>query len=153
MPFGSETDHDDDSHREEIVFGTYIDWEDNRGGMEYISSLSEFMDSGIGVDTLEELIEKGYVDPEGRQNRGPAMQKLLEFGANALNASEHIDIEYTGYMISPRRPDSRITITGINVKPEDGHRIPDNIVNDFVDEFRLADDFEFGSEHCSAWWD
>lgn len=153
MPLGSETDHDDDSHREQIVFDTHIDWEETFGGMERIGSLSEHMDSGIGVATFAKLIEEGYIDPEGMQNYSPTMQELLEFGAEALEQSDHITVEYTGYMISPKRPDSRITITGITVETNDAHSIPQEVQDSFVDEFRKADEFELGDEICHAWWD
>jgi len=150
---GSETEHNDDSYREQIVYGTYIDWEENRGGLERIGSLSDHMDSGIGVDTFDELIEGGYIDPVESQNRGPAMQKLLTFGVELLDEFDRIDVEYTGYMISPKRPDSRITITGIEIEPDEGYVIPQAAQDRFIEEFRQADEFTFGNELCSAWWD
>lgn len=153
MPFGSETDHDDDSYREMIVFDTYIDWEDNLGGMERIGSLSEHMDSGIDVDTFAKLIEEGYIDPEGTQNYSPTMQELLEFGDWALDVDLDIAVEYTGYMISPKRPDSRITITSITIEPNDGSVISEKVQDRFIDEFRKADEFQVGDDLCNAWWD
>jgi hypothetical protein len=153
MPYGTETKHDDDSHREQIVFDTHIDWEDNRGGMERIGPLSDHMDSGIDADALAYLIEEGYVDPEGTQNRGPTMQTLLQFGDDAIDAFDFITVEYRGYMISPKRPDSRVTITSITIETNDAHNIPQEVQSSFIDEFRKADEFEVGDEICHAWWD
>ena len=153
MPLGNETKHNDDSYREMIVFDTYIDWEANRGGMERIGSLSDHMDSGIDVDTFAKLIEEGYIDPEGTQNYSPTMQELLEFGDDAIDAFDFITVEYTGYMISPKRPDSRVTITAITIETNDGHNIPQEVQSSFIDDFRKADEFEVGDEICHAWWD
>ena len=153
---GTETDHNDDSRREEIVFGTTIDWEENRGGLERIGPLSDHMDHGIDTDTFAKLIEGGYVDPEETQNGGPTMQELLEFGDFAEAESEAVIVEYTGYMISPDRPDSRITITGIKLAMDGASRpIPDEIQDEFLDRFRKADEFTVDDDDnfARAWWD
>ena len=154
MMLGSETDHNDDSRREEIVFGTTIDWGQGAGGLEYIGPISDHLDHGIDTDTFAKLIDEGYIDPEETQNGGPTMQQLLDFGDFAEAESEDIIVEYTGYMISPDRPDSRITITGIKIAMDGAtDPIPDEIQDEFRERFAGADDFVVGNEHCRAWWD
>lgn len=149
--FGNETEHKDDRERERIVFGTDVDWDDATGGMERIGALSRYMDSGISVETFSQLIEEGYVDPDGSQNRSPTMMELCEFGEQALQEYDGIDVVYGGYMISPNRGDSRITITSIDI--EAAGQIPRDLLTDFAEEFGGADELRLDDNVLSAWWD
>lgn len=155
MMISKRTKHNDDRERERIVYGTEVDWDSARGGLKRIGPLSEHLDTGIGTDQLARLIQKGYVDPEDTQNGGPRMQKLLEFGDWVEDNfdTENITVRYTGYMISVDRPDSRVTITGIRIIYSDELTVPVKLENEFIGEFRRADEFERTDEYMRAWWD
>lgn len=138
-----------DSERERIVYGTEIDWDEN--GMERIGPLSDHMESGIGTETFSRLIDGGYTDPDMRQNHGPKMIELLEFGEWVRQTDDEVSVEYTGYMLPPRRADSRAMITGLTIDSDD--EIPLTIKREFTESFAGADLFERDETRLAAWWD
>lgn len=121
---------------EELIFGEPIEWGETLpdGGIERISQLGR-MDSGITPDTARELIDGGHMDAEGTQNGSLTMEKLVSVVEEELNTSD-VEIELTGYVISPYRPDDRIRLTGITVTPtDDNAEIPSDIRDTFEEEF------------------
>lgn len=143
--------------QEELVFNTTVDWDAVSGGLERIGPLSQYMESGISVETFETLISKGLLDGTHSQNRSPTMNTLVEFGRDAREEFDCIDIEYSGYMIDPERDDrtaeTRITITSITIRANSGSDIPRPLRRGFSEAFSHADNFELYYEMCSAWWD
>lgn len=90
-------------------------------------------------DVLEKLLEDGYADPNDRQNDAPTYSELVEF-AKTVPGSRLL-----GYVVTPTRPDCRITIEEIQI-PKDSDR-------DACVKFAV---FAHGSDEFDgfrAWWD
>lgn len=120
---------------EELIFGEPLEWDETlaNGGMERVGPLGP-MDSGITPDTARQLIDGGHMSPEGTQNGSMTMEKLVSV-AEELNTPD-VEIEITGYVISPYRPDDRIRLTGITATPsDDDAELPSDIRDTFEEEF------------------
>lgn len=141
-----------DPEREEIVFGRQIDWgEETRGQFIRISPHSEADTDGLDAETAQELIDKGYLDPEQRQNNSPRMQDLVEY-AGRVEDEYDVDVMLTGYMVGPERRDTRITLTGIEIRPTSGI-IRRELERSFAERYARADDLSLNDDLLSAWWD
>lgn len=128
--------------REEIVFGEAVDWEENLGGTKRFDEISK--------EKVEELIDKEYLDPESRQNRSPRAEDMLDF---MRKAEEHagVNVYAHGYMVSPERSDSRITLEGI--KLVSNQKLPRTLMSDFSEFFNMADQFELNPKSAYCWYD
>ena len=126
---------------EKIVFGgkpTY-----SSGGIEPFSHLHP--------SKLKQLVEEGLVDPDGSQNDSPTTQEFLEFG------EQFPFVRYIGYAVSPKRPDTRLTIEGIVVSETN---VPEEALRSFRKAFKkfchAADELDLPYENYKfyrAWWD
>lgn len=119
--------------RDEIIFGKY---EPNlyAGGYRGFEKME--------LNTLKELVDKGFADLDECQNSSPSIEEFINF------MESHDGFVVNGYAISDDRLDYRVTVTTILATDE-----CDNSKNlkDFVDAFREADDFY--SDKLYAWWD
>lgn len=97
---------------------------------------------GMPVDILKKLVKKGYADPEEYQNSAPTTAEFIEF------CEKHLEFRLHGYIVKRERPDTRISIEGIDTQ---------NLNTDIEDllMFRFADDFVLDTTektfHC--WYD
>ena len=103
-----------------------------------------FSFTGLSAKDLKKCIAKGWADAEDRQNNSPSIGEILEF----LEANP--SFEAHGYVVTPRRDDSRISLEGVETEGA-----PREQVDAFIDTFRLADEFMFNSNGgcCRAWYD
>lgn len=149
-----------DEGREEIVFGRTIDWgEETSGGLVRIGSLGP-MDRGIGPKTARELLEEGYILPDGSHGYAPTNETLIEFAEGIIEDHEsRLGVELTGYMISPNRDTPRIRFTAINLGVTHvadlyaNAVIPRSVADDFREAFFPADERVDKPTFMSAWWD
>lgn len=121
--------------RDEIIFGEY---EPDK----YLGGIRRFSD--MDYETLKELVDKGYADPEESHNDAPSIETLLEF------LKEHEDFYVGGYAVSPNRDDFRVSID--TIESESSAQDNWNTLVEFVNMFRFADEFsiEYG---FFAWFD
>ena len=98
--------------------------------------------SGMTYKTLQELVDKGYADPEDSQNDSTTLGEYLEF------MKKHPRFKAHGYVVSNDRNDRRVTIEGL----EAGQVTPDEL-QDFINLDRYADEFEAMQSYCRSWWD
>lgn len=98
--------------------------------------------SGMNYKTLQELVDKGYADPEDNTNGSTTLGEYLEF------MKEHPRFKAHGYVISNDREDRRITIEGLEAK-----RVTIKEMVAFTDLDRMADEFEATQLYCRSWWD
>lgn len=137
---------------EAVIFGTPIDWETVSGGHVRIGPQSQYMDSGISLNTVETLISEQDRDDSQAVPAGPTVRTLAEFGRNARENYDCIDVEYDGYMIDPDRSDARTTIDSITITAHDESRLPWPLRRRFTQEFRHANQFKLTYKICNARW-
>ena len=145
-----------DEQREQIVFGRPIKWgNETRGQFARISPLEEFGPDYITPGTFRKLIDTGYIEPDGRQNRSPTMERLCELGEDAMDDKTVDRVEYTGYMVGPERNDARIMLTAITIRTMSNNpgRLSDDITQRFEDVCQRADEFNVQDDTLHAWWD
>jgi hypothetical protein len=112
------------------------------------------MDEGITTETAQELIDKGHIEPEQTQNYSPTMRELVELGHELDDRGDVEWTEFTGYMIGPDRPDTRITLTGVTVHPESTTKPFTDRTNEiFRAVCREADEYVADNDLLHAWWD
>lgn len=121
----------DDSRRIELLG---IDGDYKSGGIEHFSDLTH--------ETLETLINEGYIELDMRQNYSPSTEEFYKFMV------DHPDITAHGYAVSPIRDDCRITIEGLS-----GDVVDDlDTIYAFYDFCNSADTISIVGGLYS-WWD
>lgn len=99
----------------------------------------------ISPETARELIALDFLDPEDAQNSSPTAEEFVRF------CEEHDGDWYLhGYVISPTRDDTRVTIEGIGSRGA----IPDDSLIDFIKMCRDADELN-AERGCGVycWYD
>ena len=81
---------------------------------------------GITLETLKELVEKGFADADAQQNDAPTIGEFIEWMEQQLQIGNDT-ITAHGYIVTNKRSDRRISIEGL----EHASEVPD---------------------HMSAWW-
>lgn len=100
----------------------------------------------LSFHVATELMERGYLSPEDKQNYAPTAQEFVRFMATH-NPENWLLI---GYSVSPKRKDVRVTIEGIkSIGP-----VSDHDMADFLRIFRQADALTANDgEPVSCWFD
>ena len=129
----------DADFREQLIFGQDYDPDDyTAGGIRLFKNLS--------CRTAQELMERGYLPSEDKQNDAPTAQEFIDF----MTAHNPDNWTLHGYSVSPKREDVRISIDGIgSIGP-----LADHDMVDFLRTFRTANvlNAEDGKP-VSCWYD
>ena len=130
--------------RDLLVWGEERDWSESCGGILYFE--------GMSPDTARQLIEKGYLDPEDCQNSSPEAETLVAWGE--AHHGMGVYTTFDGYVVEPTRHDCRISIETVYCEwyMVNSER-SEQILIDFVNEFRMADEFQISTRSGMAWWD
>ena len=123
----------DDKRRCEIIGLSYPP--------EYLGGSQSF--EHLTLDKLQLLLDERFIDPEEYQNCSPNTMDFKAFLEGYPEATVH------GYIISPARNDYRVTIEGMEYHGE----VSKQMLSDFVEMFRYADDFKFSDEYLYCWFD
>ena len=108
--------------REQLIFGRDYAPDNYRGTCQYDS---------LSFRKAKELMERGYLSPDEKQNDAPTVQEFVDFMA----AHDPDNWFLHGYVVSPYREDVRVSIEGIgSIGP-----ITDHDMVDFLRTFRTAD--------------
>jgi len=118
----------------ETLLGPYLE-HCEYGGIRYFR--------GVPLTALQQLIDHRFVEM-GCWNECPGVAALfLPFLETHTGFTAH------GYVVSPERPDSRVTVEGI----EKADLLMKEEVIDFAYAFRGADDFELVNDYARCWYD
>jgi hypothetical protein len=98
---------------------------------------------GLTLDQLNLLLDEGFADPDEQQNSAPDTSEFKSFLEEYPKATLH------GYIISPDRDDYRVTIEGLEYDGE----VSKEMLSDFIEMFRFADDFNVGDDFLNCWFD
>ncbi|BAY87820.1 hypothetical protein NIES267_73440 (plasmid) [Calothrix parasitica NIES-267] len=104
--------------------------------------------SELSLDKLQELVEKGFANPQESQNNSPTIEHLLELGK--LAQSEAHTVTFDGYSVPLERGDYRVSIDAINIYPQS---VGESLGQKFAELEETADEFTFTADLLSAWWD
>ena len=123
--------------REQLIFGRDYDPDNYRGTCQF---------DNLSFQKAKELMERGYLSPEDKQNESPTAQEFVDFMA----AHDPDNWFLHGYVVSPYREDVRVSIEGIgSVGP-----ITDHDMVDFLRTFRHADSLIAEDEQpVFCWYD
>ena len=122
--------------RDEIVFGEPVDWSRNRGGIKSFK--------GMDHDALAELVQKGFADPQTKQNDSPS---IAEFLSLLQKYGGSVD----GYLVSPFQRDCRVAVDSITIPiPCRGDK---KFVLDMIDLARTASEIDETDSGIRFWWD
>ena len=91
----------------------------------------------LDLKTLELLVEKGYADPEERQNSAPSIGEIMDVMRRNPGLTAH------GYYVTRERDDARISVEGVAgiIDPND------------LGIFRGADEFDYDGKDFYCWFD
>lgn len=109
--------------------------------------------TGATLEILKNLEALKYLDLEEQQNNAPNVGEFLEIMAEFKELG--VDPQAHGYVVTPERADSRISLEGLYVERPKGMR-SDNwivIIEKFSEKFRTADDFTITSDKLYCWFD
>lgn len=101
----------------------------------------------ISLPVLNQLMDKGYLDPLESYNCAPLVEEYIPFMEKCPEARAH------GYLVTPKREDCRISIEGLSVKAKEGESLPLETIFLFTDFFRNADDFSISAKELYCWFD
>lgn len=97
----------------------------------------------MNIEQLNMLLEENFIDPDECQNCSPSTMEFKEFMEAYPGVTAH------GYIISPERGDYRVTIEGLNYVGD----TTKEMLFEFMDLFRSADDFSCSEGHLYCWYD
>lgn len=95
---------------------------------------------------MKELLILRQIDLSDHHNDSPTVREFLEF---CDRNDCHESVTFGGYVITEQRSDARVSFEEIYLDVSDSSP---NALLDFVDRFRLADEFELKGT-LRAWWD
>lgn len=134
--------------RGELIFGEPIDWADTDRS---IVRFRDYEGTAITTDEARELVEQGYLDRDERQNVSPTVGEILEFADEW--ESDQVTFLLEGYVVSPERPGTRITVEGFVVMPDEDGGLPVDLVARLGERFTGADNYTIDPDGASFWWD
>lgn len=140
------------AERDEIVFGRRLDWSDNHHGLVHLALWDEADGDPITPATARELVDHDYLDPESSQNFSPTAEELIEFAEYVDDQFDGHEAGLIGYVISPHRDDTRITLTGFIVEIDDDVDL-DPMLREAIHHEFSADEQFVGTEFVRYWWD
>ena len=108
---------------------------------QYLGGIKRFV--GLKLPQLNLLLEENFIDPEECYNLSPDTMEFKAFLEVYPEAKLH------GYLVSPERNDYRVTIEGVEY---DGD-VSKEMLMDFVDAFRYADEFTCEDDYLYCWFD
>ena len=117
--------------RNQIIFGEASEWQD----------IKRF--KGLSLMKLKELIQNNFIGSEESQNCSPTVGTFIELMERYPKLTAH------GYCVTHQREDYRVSIEGI----EFHGKVENNMLIDFVNLCRQADEFTANENHLYAWWD
>ena len=120
--------------RDKIIFGKYREATYKHGGVR------EF--EGMTRDTLKQLLDQDFADPDERQNLSPTIIEIYEFMAKYPEYTAH------GYAVSNSRDDYRVSIDGVS-KGRQSDSVKE--YTDYMTLFRYCDEFNPRTMYC--WFD
>jgi hypothetical protein len=126
--------------KEQVVFGEQVDWSNQDRDVKKFSA--------IDTEAVEQLVDSGDINAEAAPNNSPKMKAFLDF---MQRADEHPERRVTarGYVVSPERDDTRVTLTGLDIRGN----IPDRLRHAFIEKFEQADMLVKKSGHLRCWYD
>ena len=124
----------DEAVRDKIIFGSY-EPEKYTGGIRRFEDLT--------AEKLRELVEADFIDLHERHNLCPDVGTILRF------MEQYSGYMATGYAISARRDDYRVSLDGLQ---KDGYDMESEL-DEFCGLFRKADDFSVGTKKMYCWFD
>ncbi len=129
----------DGETRDRIIFGTSIVWEDSMGGARRFHNLSR--------ENLQQLISQGFANPADAQNFSPTVGDFFDFAQRQGNKG--FEFIFEGYVISPERPDYRVSIDGLFYRGI----CSTELIFDFQEFVNEPDELEIEPNYLRAWWD
>ena len=128
----------DIKRRDELIFGDYdpLEYSGNSGGVRKFN--------GISVQTLKQLLEENFTDPDDDQNGSPSVREMLEFSEKWNNK-----YVFGGYAVEIWRADYRVSLD--SMWREDLENLTADERKAFIDFVGEVD--ELDEENMSAWWD
>lgn len=99
--------------------------------------------NGLSAKGLQLLIKQKFADPQEMQNNSPSIEEFLQF------LKEHPDCTVSGYAVELAREDYRVSVEQIDFVG----KYSKELLKDFVNAFRNADEFKVGDKNLHAWWD
>ena len=123
--------------RDMLIFGEH-DNKSYHGGIRHFDKATR--------DVVEHLLNDNFLDPLSRQNDSSTAVMFLSF----MNRYRDDELFGHGYVVSPKRPDYRVTFEGLT-----GEQLSHAALGDFAHVFHNADDLMINSRAGSAycWWD
>ncbi|MUG94344.1 hypothetical protein F7734_18965 [Scytonema sp. UIC 10036] len=125
--------------RDNIIFGSSLQWEEICGGAKNFDRLT--------VEQLQQLVDLGFASPIEKQNFSPAICEFLTFGR--IQKSRGFVFTFEGYVISPFREDYRVSIDGIVFNG----MVSQELIDDFEAFITSPDELDIKPNYLRAWWD
>ena len=132
------TDH---IERERIIFDRKYDEKNYPGGISYFK---------LSYEKLRKLADFGHIDPNGKKGNSPTALYIIEF-LEEMHSLGFPGWSASGYAVSKRRQDYRITIDGVDMIRS--FPITEQERKMVSERFKDADDLYIGDFAVWVWYD
>lgn len=119
----------------------------------YVGGIKKF--KNLSLEQLKTLVKEEFIDPEAQQNTSPSVAQFIRL-ANTLydmEYSDNLELQFIGFAISPDRDDYGVQIEGVSYSSSDGYRIDREIIKEFWEFIKNADEVEVNESSGRGWWD
>lgn len=107
--------------------------------------------NALDVQTLAELLDANFADPEMTQNESPSIAEFYAFMVHCAEKYPENTVTAHGYVIGTEREDYRVSIEGLECRdPED--KISKDLLVEFLTLCKNADELEY-KKTLRSWWD
>lgn len=96
---------------------------------------------------MQQLVNQGFTSPIDKHNNSPAILEFITFAR--IPKSKGFIFTFEGYVVSPFREDSRVSIDGIVFNGI----CTNQVVGDFEVFVGSPDELDIKSNYLRAWWD
>ena len=97
----------------------------------------------LSLKQLDALITNDFIHPHDCHNYSPSVSDFMEF------MKKYTGVVAIGHTVGPERSDYRVSLEGLRFSGE----VSKQMLLDFVDLCRRADEFAVSDDSLYAWWD
>ena len=118
----------------------------------YVGGIRRFED--LSIDQLKTLVAEDFVHEDDCFNSCPEIKSFIQVVEKMISMAGENDelvVTFIGYAVDQTRADYRVTIEGIKYKSR--YKLDRDIIDEFYNFAKNADELSLSDTEGRAWWD
>lgn len=99
--------------------------------------------NNVSIDVIKDLANEDLINLDDKQNEAPSVGEMIELSEKDGISNVTVD----GYVVVPRRDDSRISVDGLNFDYDN------SLSNEVHKILKYASEDKIEANHAEGWWD